>query len=139
MRKSFFFLLTLFGISLLFAAAFAAPTNVAAAGDSPLAQMNYQYQMNDGSSGQGTYWLYPGLRFLDESGRTGYWLFPPTNVPRFFFRYDPGMACDALSAGIYMQPHVYQGARLCRDGSGVYGSWTGVVIMSNSTIHEFNH
>ena len=129
MNKGLLLLFVLLGIGLVRASVFAAPQDVAAAGDSPLLQMNYQYQMNDGSSGQGTYWLYAGLRFVDESERTGYWFFPPTNVPRFIFRYDSGMACDALSIGVYMQPRVYQGSRLCRDGSNVYGTWTGVVII----------
>lgn len=88
-------------------------------------EMNYAYWMNDGSSGNGHYTLLADATFVDESDRTGMWTYLPGAPQRLMLRYDPGLACDALSVGQFIKPQQVRGFRLCRDGSGAAGVWLG--------------
>ncbi len=91
----------------------------------PLASVAYQYAMNDGSNGTGTYLLYGDLTFADGAG-SGLWRFLPTPA-RLLLRHNPGSSCQALSIGWFSSPTTVRGYRLCQDGSGVVGVWRGTL------------
>lgn len=90
-------------------------------------RLDYQYGTNDGSMGTGRYTLLADNTFVDEQNGSGIWQYQPTPSPRLALQYNPGFACNALSIGNFTGPGQVQGWRLCRDGSGVIGLWTGTV------------
>lgn len=91
-------------------------------------QLDYQYGANDGSMGTGRYTLLADNTFVDEQNGSGIWQYQPTPSPRLVLQYNPEFACNALSIGNFTGPGQVQGWRLCRDGSGVIGLWTGTVV-----------
>lgn len=83
--------------------------------------LDYQFFMNDGSEGAGTYWLLANRRNVDEVGGKDAWGFQPTQQ-RFVLQYNPGVSCNALTLVRFIAPLSMQGSRLCRDGSGNAGA-----------------
>ena len=94
-------------------------------GPAVVMEMNYAYWMNNGSSGYGHYTLLADATFVDESNRTGTWTYLAGTPQKILLRYDPGLACDAISVGQFMTPQQVRGLRVCRDGSGAAGVWLG--------------
>jgi len=88
--------------------------------------INYVYRMKDGTSGKGTYFLLDDGTYVDDNGDTGIWRYKQRPA-RILLKYDAGVACEARSTGFFISPRRVRGPRVCRDGSGVVGSWRGKV------------
>ncbi len=93
-----------------------------------LAQVDYQYNMNNGSSGSGTYSFYNDGSFVDDNGNGGLWGFNQ-NPPRIRFIYNDGSNCSAFSLGSFQGGGAIAGYRICTDGSGGLGAWTGTILL----------
>ena len=88
--------------------------------------LDTQYFLNDGSSGQGRYALLTPNQYVDEFGFTGSWFFL-TSPARLLFQADPGTNCDLVALGTFFSATQLVGGRVCQDGSGLGGLWTGTI------------
>ncbi len=89
-------------------------------------EVDYQYMMSDGSSGQRTAALFDDNTFLDGDGAQGAWQLRVA-TPRLVLQYEDGEECGARLIGRFAEDNTLQGARLCTDGSGLRGLWTGTL------------
>lgn len=97
--------------------------------DTPTAYtLNYQYAMNNGQNGSGTYYLYQGGSFSDSAGGGGVWV-EQANPHRLYMLHQNSQ-CNALSIGAFPGGNVINGYRICRDGSGALGAWTSTIVAS---------
>lgn len=102
-------------------------------GPGVLLTLDYSYQMNNGSSGSGTFTYYDDGTFDDSSGGGGGWGYQPSPA-RLQMLYNDGSNCSAYLLGYFMGGGQVQGYRACTDGSGALGMWTGTVVLQNGEL-----
>lgn len=93
----------------------------------PLATMNYQYFMNDGASGSGSFTFWQDGTFSDEDSNGGTWGYQQ-NPPRIQFVYDDGSNCESLSLGWFQGGGQIAGLRLCTDNDPARGVWSATIV-----------
>ena len=102
-------------------------------GPGVLLTMDYTYQMNNGTSGSGTFTYYDNGAFADSSGGGGVWGYQP-NPPRLLMYYNDGSNCSAYMIGNFQAGGQVQGYRACTDGSGALGTWSGTIVLQNGEL-----
>lgn len=98
-----------------------------------LTTLYFQYQMDDGSSGSGSYTLADNGTFVDDNGNTGIWAIE-TFYDLYLIYYKSGANCGALSLGTYnAAANQVHGVRFCTDDSDARGLWAGVLWFNGVT------
>lgn len=96
-----------------------------------VATIDYTYQWANGDTGSGAFAFYNDGNFNDSNGLGGTWSYDP-NTSRLYVQYQSGQFCNALFVGRFVfPPGQFQGLMLCRDGSGLWGTWTGSFASGN--------
>ena len=71
--------------------------------------------------------FYDDGSFSDSNGLGGTWSYNPS-ASRLYLQYAGGQFCNALFVGRFVfPPGQFQGVVLCRDGSGLWGTWSGSI------------
>lgn len=133
--KPFRFLLTCLSLAVA-VVLYAAPPPAQADEPAPnlvLTTLYFQYEMDDGSSGSGSYLLADTAAFMDNDGNRGVWGFDPIS-DMYLIYYNTGAHCGAISIALQnFTNNQVQGIRLCTDGSGARGVWAGVLWFNGVT------
>lgn len=102
---------------------------VFASAPSQVAAVEYSYQWANGNTGSGAFAFYDDGSFSDSNGLGGTWSYNPS-ASRLYLQYAGGQFCNALFVGRFVfPPGQFQGVVLCRDGSGLWGTWSGSIAM----------
>lgn len=92
-----------------------------------VAAVEYSYQWANGNTGSGVFAFYDDGSFSDSNGLGGTWSYNPS-ASRLYLQYAGGQFCNALFVGRFVfPPGQFQGVVLCRDGSGLWGTWSGSI------------
>jgi hypothetical protein len=87
--------------------------------------MTYQYAANDASKGSFTYLLLENNTWSDGVGGFGGYNYQPGTA--IVLTESPSTGCQARSTGRVDSTGLASGTRVCQDGSGVKGRWSGAI------------
>ncbi len=88
--------------------------------------LDYSYVMTGGASGKVSLTLFDDNTFTDGNGLQGTWSLRPAR-PGLVVQFDHESNCGARLIGRFDPDTGLQGARICTDGSGARGIWTGTL------------
>ncbi|MEM9057591.1 MAG: choice-of-anchor B family protein [Pseudomonadota bacterium] len=93
--------------------------------------LDLAYTMADGSTGKQSLTLFDDSSFDDAAGQAGTWSMRPAR-PGLVVQFDDATGCSARLIGRFDPEAGLRGVRLCTDGSGARGVWTGTLQQAGS-------
>lgn len=91
-----------------------------------VAQINYAYFLNNGTSDSGSFSFYDDGTFVDDQTNGGVWQYQTGTGIQFV--YTDSSNCSAFFLGQFQGDGTVRGLLACTDGSGARGVWGGTLL-----------